>query len=150
MVSFFCQRGENISQRTSRNSGHDRKSERRKIDFTRNNNCVFKKLNDGNTIYLPPKIKRFTLFFLAYYFYCEKKPFSPVTVGFVGGLITSADSAFIGFHEDRLGGTNPATIDWSQIPWSLLKTSLRWIGFDWDRLCPGNSRFFNLDWIITV
>jgi hypothetical protein len=86
----FLQRGENISQRTSRNSGHDRKSERRKIDFTRNNNCVFKKLNDGNTIYLPPKIKRFTLFFLAYYFYCEKKPFSPVTVGFVGCLITSA------------------------------------------------------------
>jgi hypothetical protein len=53
------------------------------------------------------------LFFLAYYFLLRKKPFSPPLVGF--GLIFR-DSTFIGFHEDRLGGTNPATIDWSQIP----------------------------------
>jgi hypothetical protein len=33
----------------------------------------------------------------------------------LAGLITSA-FYFIGFHEDRLGGTSPATIDWSQIP----------------------------------
>jgi hypothetical protein len=51
----------------------------------------------------------------------QKKPFSPVTVGFVGRFDHFRDSAFIGFHED-MGGTNPATIDWSQIPLvSLLK-----------------------------
>jgi hypothetical protein len=87
-------------------------------------------------IYLLKSSGLVTLFFLAYYF-CEKKPFSPVTVGFVGRFDHFRDSAFIGFHEDRLGGTNPATIDWSQIPVGIpLKTSLRWIGFDCrDRLC---------------
>jgi hypothetical protein len=35
MVSFLPKR-RNISQRASRNSGHDRKSERRKIDFYQN------------------------------------------------------------------------------------------------------------------
>jgi hypothetical protein len=53
MVSFFAK--EKYQPKSFRNSGHDRKSERRKIDFTKNNNCVLKKLNDGNTIYLPPK-----------------------------------------------------------------------------------------------
>jgi hypothetical protein len=47
-------------------------------------------------------------------FYCET--FSPVTVGFVGRFDHFRHSAFIGFHEDRLGGTKSATIDWSQIP----------------------------------
>jgi hypothetical protein len=55
---------------------------RRKIDSTKNNNCVFKNINDGNTIYLPPKIKRWLLCSFWPIFYCEKKPFSPVTVGF--------------------------------------------------------------------
>jgi hypothetical protein len=63
-------------------------------------------------------------------------------------------TAFIGFHEDRLGGTSPATIDWSQIPVGIPveKTLLRWIGFDCREFCPGNSRFFliRFDWIITV
>jgi hypothetical protein len=35
----------------------------------------------------------------------RKKPFSPVTVGFVGRFDHFRHSAFIGFHEDRLGGT---------------------------------------------
>jgi hypothetical protein len=42
MVSF-CQR-EKISAKESWNSGHDRKSERRKIDFYQNDNCVFKNI----------------------------------------------------------------------------------------------------------
>jgi hypothetical protein len=58
----------------------------------------------------------FTCSFWPTIFLLRKKPFSPVTVGFVGWFDHFRDSAFIGFHEDRLGGTNPATIDWSQIP----------------------------------
>jgi hypothetical protein len=38
-------------------------------------------------------------------FFMRKKPFSPVTVGFVGRFDHFRHSAFIGFHEDRLGGT---------------------------------------------
>jgi hypothetical protein len=53
-------------------------------------------------IYLLKSSGLVTLFFLAYYFYYEKKPFSP-TVGF--GWFDHFPSAFIGFHEDRLGGT---------------------------------------------
>jgi hypothetical protein len=53
----------------------------------------------------------------------RKKPFQ-VTVGFVGRFDHFRHSAFIGFHEDRLGGTNPATIDWSQIPLVFLEKPL--------------------------
>jgi hypothetical protein len=66
-------------------------------------------------------------------------------------LITSADSAFIGFHEDRLGGS-PATIDWSQIPVGIPveKPLLRWIGFDCgNRYALGIAAFlirFGLDY----
>jgi hypothetical protein len=38
---FLLPRGENIGQRTSRNSGHDRKSERRKIDFYQKMTIVY-------------------------------------------------------------------------------------------------------------
>jgi hypothetical protein len=56
-------------------------------------------------------------------FFLRKKPFQ-VTVGFVGRFDHFRHSAFIGFHEDRLGGTNPATIDWSQIPLVFLEKPL--------------------------
>jgi hypothetical protein len=61
MVSFFCQRGKNISQRTEILA----MIEKKKKKIFKNNNCVFKKLNDGNTIYLPPKIKRLSYFVLS-------------------------------------------------------------------------------------
>jgi hypothetical protein len=81
--------------------------------------------------YLPLKSSGLvTLFFLAYYFLLRKKPFQ-VTVGFVGRFDHFRHSAFIGFHEDRLGGTqsrnNRLVANSVGIP---LKTSLRWIGFD--------------------
>jgi hypothetical protein len=70
------------------------------------------------------------LFFLAYYFYYEKKPFSPVTVGFVGGLITSAILP-IGFHEDLWVEPSPQQSTGRKFPFiPVEKTSLRWIGFD--------------------
>jgi hypothetical protein len=87
--------------------------------------CI-KNINDGNTIYLPPKIKRLSYFVLSGLLFFDTKTFSPV--GFVGWFDHFRHSAFIGFHEDRLGGTNPATIDWSQIPVGipLKKPLLRW------------------------
>jgi hypothetical protein len=64
--------------------------------FYQKNNCVLKKLNDGNTIYLPPKIKRLSYFVLSglLFFYYEKKPFS-VTVGFVGRFDHFRHSALV-------------------------------------------------------
>jgi hypothetical protein len=75
-------------------------------------------------IYLLKSSGLVTLFFLAYYFLYENL----FTSGFVGWFDHFRHSAFIGFHEDRLGGTNPATIDWSQIPVGipLKKPLLRW------------------------
>jgi hypothetical protein len=87
-----------------------------------------------------------TLFFLAYYFHYEET-FSPVTVGFVGRFGHTFLPLLV--SRNRLGGTNPATIDWSQIPVGIpVEKTLRWIGFDCrNDLCPGNSRFFNPIWI---
>jgi hypothetical protein len=78
----FLPKRRKYRQRTSRNF-HDRKSERRKIDSHQNNNCVFKKLNDGNTIYLPPKIKGLVIVLSGLLFYCLKRNLFSVTVGFV-------------------------------------------------------------------
>jgi hypothetical protein len=68
-------------------------------------------------IYLLKSSGLVTLFFLAYYFYCEKKPFSPVTVGFVGRFDHFRDSAFIGFHEDH---------GWNQSRNNRLVANSRW------------------------
>jgi hypothetical protein len=99
-------------------------------------------------IYLLKSSGLVTLFFLAYYFLLRRNLFTS-NRWFCWPVDHFRHSAFIGFHEDRLGGTKSATIDWSQIPLVFpLKTSLRWIGFDCgNRLCPGNSRFFNPIWI---
>jgi hypothetical protein len=60
-------------------------------------------------------------------FYCET--FSPVTVGFVGRFDHFRHSAFIGFHEDRLGGTNPQQSTGRKFPLVFpLKTSFE---MDW-------------------
>jgi hypothetical protein len=68
-------------------------------------------------IYLLKSSGLVTLFFLATIFYCEKKPFSPVTVGFVGRFDHFRRSAFIGFHEDRL---------WNQVATHRLVANSRW------------------------
>jgi hypothetical protein len=71
-------------------------------------------LNDGNTIYLPPKIKRVYTLFFGLLFLLRKETFFTSNRWFL--LFDHfRHSALIGFHEDH-GGTNPATIDWSQIP----------------------------------
>jgi hypothetical protein len=58
---FFAKEEENISQRTEILAMIEKKKKR----LFKNNNCVLKKLNDGNTIYLPPKIKRLSYFVLS-------------------------------------------------------------------------------------
>jgi hypothetical protein len=92
--------------------------------------CI-KKLNDGNTIYLPPKIKRLVYFVLSGYtifFYCEET-FSPVTVGFVGRF-DHFRSALLVFTKTIWVEPIPPTIDWSQIPVGIpLKRPL--LRMDW-------------------
>jgi hypothetical protein len=68
----------------------------------------------------------------------RKETFSPVTVGFVGRFDHFRHSAFIGFHEDRLGGTKSRNNRLVAIPVGIPveKTSLRWIGFDCGSFMP--------------
>jgi hypothetical protein len=76
--------------------------------------CI-KNINDGNTIYLPPKIKRLSYFVLSgLLFLLRKKPFSPVTVGFVGRLDHFILPLLV-FTKTVWVEPSPATIDWSQI-----------------------------------
>jgi hypothetical protein len=78
MVSFFAKRRRKYRPKNFEILAmiENRKKKNRTLT-TKTFNCVFKILNDGNTIYLPPKIKALvTLFFLAHYFLLrEKKPF---------------------------------------------------------------------------
>jgi hypothetical protein len=86
-----------------------------------------------------------TLFFWPTIF-ITKKPFSPVTVGFVGRF----DHTYCPYWFHETVWVEPtATIDWSQIPVGIpVEKTLRWIGFDGrNDLCPWNSRFFNPIWI---
>jgi hypothetical protein len=104
MVSFLP-RGENICQELHEILAMIENPKEENRLLPRNNNCVFKILNDGNTIYLPPNQQAACYFVLSgLLFYCEKKPFHS---NWFCWLVLPPMTAFIGFHEDRLGGTNP-------------------------------------------
>jgi hypothetical protein len=112
--------------------------------------CI-KKINDGNTIYLPPKIKRLSYFVLSgLLFFIAKRNLFTSNRWFLL-VCFFRHSALIGFHEDRLVEPSPATIDWSQIPVGIPveRPLLRWIGFDCRIVYAWNSRFlirFGLDY----
>jgi hypothetical protein len=122
---FLCQRRENISQRASEILAMIENPKEKNRLSPRNNNCVFKKLNDGNTIYLSQKSSGLvTLFFWPTIFYC-KETFSLVIVGFVSRFNHSTLLVFT------------KTVWWNQVPYNRLVANYCWYSL---------KKPFEMDW----